>query len=132
MSCLISTRESPSDLSILNCVPSPLKTLVCAIVIIFGIGGLTAAGIGLNGYLQVGGDLGRMHSIVMMTVGGGAGIPLLIVGIVGAVKNHPNGNNVERSRSNGESPSSQIEQTHHQPNKQTEEQMFLNADDIMY
>jgi len=61
------------------------KTLGFALAIIFGIVGLIAASIGAGGFFHAGAlnHLGHVNSIVMIVIGGGGGIPLLIVGIFG-------------------------------------------------
>src|SRR5262245_36929540 len=68
--------------------PSKFKTLGFAVAIIFGIGGLAVASVGISGLLHRGflTSLGQMNSIIMIATGGGGGIPLLIIGIVGFVK----------------------------------------------
>ncbi len=63
---------------------SKWKTCGCAIAIIVGIGGLAAGAVGLADLLN---NIVQGDAIVMMAVGGGGGTILLIMGIVGIVKN---------------------------------------------
>lgn len=67
--------------------PSKFKTLGFAVFIIFGIGGLTVAAIGTSGLLHAGSltNLGKLNSIIMIVIGGGGGIPFLVIGIVGFI-----------------------------------------------
>src|SRR5262245_27278813 len=70
------------------------KTVRLAILIILGIGGLTAAGIGLAGLGAHGGwwqagpfsQLGQEKALIMIGAGGLGGLPCLIEGIVGMFK----------------------------------------------
>lgn len=74
---------------------SKLKTFGFAVVIIMGIGALTAAGVGLSGFgVQQGWwqcrsliNLGGMKSIFLMTAGGSGGVVFLLIGIRGLTKN---------------------------------------------
>jgi len=67
--------------------PSKCKRIGFAIVMIAGVGCLVAAAIGVGGLMHAGAlsNLGQTNSIVMIVIGGGGGIPLIIVGIVGIV-----------------------------------------------
>lgn len=78
---------------------SKLKMYGFAIAIIVGIGGLAIAGTGLAVYFQVGvlSNLSQVHAIIMMSTGGGVGTALLIIGIVGTIKNYQNSNRLEKS-----------------------------------
>ena len=68
-----------------------------AVLIILGIGGLAAAGTGIGGLLQAGSlsNLGQMNAIVMVVIGGGGGIPLLIIGIMGFTNTQTRKKNVQ-------------------------------------
>lgn len=72
-----------------NSPPSKLKTYGCIIAIIVGIGGLAVGGAGVAGYVHAGAlsNLAQIDAVIMMAVGGGSGVTLLIVGIVGTIKN---------------------------------------------
>ena len=61
-----------------------------AILIILGLGGLVAAGIGVCGALQLGhlSNLGLNNSIIMILSGVSVGFPLLIVGGIGLDATH--------------------------------------------
>lgn len=70
-------------------LPSKLKTYGFAIAIILGICGFAVCGTGVAGYNKVGAlrDLSQANAIIMMAVGGSIGILLLIMGVVGFLKN---------------------------------------------
>jgi hypothetical protein len=87
------THNSPS---------SKLKTYGFIIAIIVGIGGLAVGGAGVAGYFHVGAlsNMAQIDAIIMMAVGGGGGITLLIVGIVGTVKNRKTDRGSEPSSEN--------------------------------
>jgi len=71
---------------IVNKEPSKWKAFGFAVLIIVGMGGLVAAGIGLGGHLQAESlsQLGPTHSIIMMVAGG---LTFLIALLVGSVTN---------------------------------------------
>ena len=79
------------------------KTYGFAIAIIIGIGGLAVGGVGAAGYF--GGaisNLNQVHAIIMMAAGGGGGAILLIIGVVGTIKNckTSSGSSTHSSRGN--------------------------------
>ncbi len=66
-----------------------LKTYGFIIAIIVGMGGLAVGGAGVAGYFRVGvlSNMAQIDAIIMMAVGGGAGVIFLMVGIAGTMKN---------------------------------------------
>jgi len=62
--------------------------LVFALVIIFGLGALAAAGVGIGGMFHVRAlhSLSQMHSTVMTIIGGGVGISCVVIGSIGLIK----------------------------------------------
>ena len=69
--------------------PSQCPVIVSALVIIVGIGGLVAAGVGVAAFCQVGSlsQLSQVHAIILMAAGGGGGLLLIVIGSVVCHKN---------------------------------------------
>lgn len=93
--------------------PSKFKSFGFAVVIIFGLGGLAVAGVGVGGLLSAGSltTLGQVNSIIMIAIGGAGGIPLLIIGIVGFV-NRCSNNKIDLK--NNKAAVQNTKQTHHE------------------
>ncbi len=90
--------------------PSKGKPWGFAIAIIVGIGGLAVGAVGLAGALS---NRAQVGAIIMMAAGGGSGIILLIIGIVGIVKNQQSGSHqrVDPKRSSATHESDSTEST---------------------
>src|SRR5262249_8090185 len=88
------SRVEPTETNYYNVYadrpPTTLKTLGFAIIIIVGIGGLVAAGIGGCAYFHVCtifSNISQIHAIIMMAAGGAGGLTFFVIGIIGSVKN---------------------------------------------
>ena len=83
----VGTKESNHSLLISHS-PSKLKSYAFATAIIVGIGGLGIAAAGVAGYFHVGAlsNMAQVDAIIMMA-GGGSGIFLLLIGVLGSLKN---------------------------------------------
>jgi|GEM_PF-6764953 len=65
------------------------KTLLFAVMIIAGLGGFAAAGVGTAGFFHAGSfsQLEQVHAIILMSAGGSGGLIFFLGGVFGLVKN---------------------------------------------